>query len=163
MSLGRVDGRAVSEVASQDGAAADDRERTNPLAEGMLEGALPVAEAGLQRRLVPRVPENLRGVREGEKGYEASDEALEAPAEAVVAAAAVAAAVDLDEGVEDPCAVEASWEDPSLLLEPLEDEDVFLEAAGTEGRRLPRRRWRRRLASLVISRLSHSDGRGPRL
>ena len=124
---------------------------------------MPAAEVGLQRLLFLCVLENLRGVREGEKGHGSSDGALEAPAEAAAAAAAAAVAVDPDEGVEDPCAMEASWADLSVLLEPLEDEGVFLEAAETEGRRLPRRRWRKRLVSLARSRPSHFDDRAPQL
>ena len=121
-----------------------------------------MAEVDLQRLLFPCVPENLRGVREGEKDYGASDEALEAPAEAAAAAAAVDEAEDPDEGVEALDAPEVSWVALSPLLEPLEGVEVCLEAVEKGARRLPHRRWRKKLASLARLRLSHSDDRGPR-
>ena len=142
-SLGRVDGRVGEAEANPDGAVADDRERTSQLEVGTPEVAAPVVEVGLQRHAFLHDSENLRGVREGEKGYGASDGALEAPVEAAAADAR------LDEAVEVPCVLEAFWADLFLLLELLEVVEVGLEAVERAAEPLPRRRWRRRRASLA--------------
>ena len=110
--------------------------RTSPLAEGMLGGASPVVEAVLQRHLFLRVSEDLRGVREGEKDYGASDEALEVPAEAA------AADEVLGEDVEALCASEVCVEELFPLLEAPGDVEACLEAEERAVRPLPRRRRR---------------------
>ena len=129
---------------------ADDRARTSQLEEVTPEGMASVVEVGLQRRVFLHDSEDLRGVREGEKGYGASDGALEAPAEAAAADA------DLGEDVEAPCVLEAFSADLFLLLEVAE---VCLEAVERAAEPLPRRRWRRRPASLERWRPSHFDDR----
>ena len=146
-----MDDRVEGEEANQDVAVAGARVKTSPLAEGRLEVASPVVEAAPQRHFFPCVSEDLRGVREGEKGYGASDGALEAPVEAAAADAR------LDEAVEVPCVLEAFWADLFLLLELLEVVEVGLEAVERAAEPLPRRRWRRRRASLARWRPSHFD------
>ena len=133
-SLVRVDDRVEGEEANQDVAGAGARVKTSPLAEERLEVASPVVEAALQRHFFPCVSENLRGVREGEKGYGASDEALEA------LAAAAAADADLDEGVGALCASRAFSAELFLLLAVPEDGEVCLEAVEMAARPLQRRR-----------------------